>query len=423
MGENAGDENAIQTWASPRFDLTLTGMSRPWRSVGSAERRVATRANAGWLAPALVVALLSGACAGADPLETGTTQQAVLDGYVDDATSGVVGLGVSLRRNVFAGHCTGALIAPNLVLTARHCVTEIGFDDPSDIVCGEADFNATREATELSVSPNTERPASPTDPSFVQGRRVFVAPGGRDICGFDVALIELQRSFSPSEATPLIPRIDQQAHASELFSAAGYGLTGVSPASSSGTRMRTDERSIICTGESCNALAAAPIATEGEWLSNDANICQGDSGGPALDDEGRVIGVASRGPADCAAAVYGDVAAWGEFIIDVALQAAESGGYEPPFWTNGSSDAPEQASELAVEDMRLDDAEAVDVEPVQEEEEVVEVADTSSEQEEPAALAAESACSVQAGPAGTGGVGTWVGLLLAVGGFWRRRRR
>ncbi len=381
------------------------------------DQRVRGRALAvGSLATGCILAL---GCSAAVAPETGTSQQPILDGYVDDATSGVVGLAVSLGRNIFAGHCSGALIAPNLVLTARHCVTEIGWDDPGGVVCGESDFNATREANELWVSPRTERPNTPDDPSYVRGRRVFVAPGGRDLCGFDVALIELERTFDAAEATPLVPRVDLEARAREQFSAAGYGLTGVSPASPSGVRMRTDERSVVCTGESCNAFATAPVLMEREWLSDDANVCQGDSGGPALDDEGRVIGVASRGPASCDAAVYGDVAAWGDFIIDVALQAAETGGYDPPFWTDGTSELP--ASELAVDSASLDEVEMIELAPELDEDTAPECAG-SCEGDQPSALEAESACSVSGIGAQRGGTLSAV-LLLAFGVMYRRRRR
>jgi hypothetical protein len=59
--------------------------------------------------------------------------------------------------------------------------------------------------------------------------------------------------------------------------------------------------------------------------------------------------VASRGPSSCDAAIYGDVAAWGNFIIDVAIDAAEEGGYPAPHWTSGSSEAEpfEAPSEIA----------------------------------------------------------------------------
>jgi hypothetical protein len=53
-----------------------------------------------------------------------------------------------------------------------------------------------------------------------------------------------------------------------------------------------------------------------------------------------VIGVASRGTEDCGQVIYGGFAAWSSFIIDVALEAAEMGGYDAPFWTLGSSTEP-----------------------------------------------------------------------------------
>ena len=71
-----------------------------------------------------------------------------------------------------------------------------------------------------------------------------------------------------------------------------------------------------------------------EWASVDAPICSGDSGGPALDDQGRVFGVASRGDPNCEIAVYGDVSNWAPFIVDTALSAALIGGYDAPEWAD-----------------------------------------------------------------------------------------
>jgi hypothetical protein len=74
-----------------------------------------------------------------------------------------------------------------------------------------------------------------------------------------------------------------------------------------------------------------------EWASVDAPICSGDSGGPALDEQGRVFGVASRGDPNCEIAVYGDVSNWAPFIVDTALSAAQIGDYEAPAWANGDA--------------------------------------------------------------------------------------
>jgi hypothetical protein len=281
------------------------------------------------------------ACGGYEDssFEVGRSQQAILEGYVDEVTSGVVGLGVQ-GDHYFGGHCSGALIAPNLVLTARHCISQSDWGpNASDVICGQTEFNVNRQPGSLVASPETERPTSPDDPSFIRGKAIHVVPGGPSICGYDVALLILEESFDSSQAVPIVPRIDERARNNESFSATGYGQTEATDGSEAGTRMRTDERSVMCTQSACDAFSE-PLEPDTEWLSMDAHVCSGDSGGPALDDSGRVIGVVSRGPSSCDSAIYGDVAVWGDFIIQVALIAAREGGYDPPFWTNGSSDLP-----------------------------------------------------------------------------------
>jgi MYXO-CTERM domain-containing protein len=72
-----------------------------------------------------------------------------------------------------------------------------------------------------------------------------------------------------------------------------------------------------------------------------SGVCEGDSGGPALDLAGKVVGVVSRGGAQCSRPIYGSINAWRELIQRVALEAAEAGGYDAPFWaTTGKSDPP-----------------------------------------------------------------------------------
>ena len=126
----------------------------------------------------------------------------------------------------------------------------------------------------------------------------------------------------------------------------GYGLTRKDDPASDGTRQRANGSVVRCSGEACVSLSGGSIKSS-EWASVDAPICSGDSGGPALDEQGRVFGVASRGDPDCEIAVYGDVANWAPFIVDTALDAASIGDYSPPEWaleldldrsTDGGSD-------------------------------------------------------------------------------------
>ena len=73
----------------------------------------------------------------------------------------------------------------------------------------------------------------------------------------------------------------------------------------------------------------------------DTGVCQGDSGGPALDAEGRVISVVSRGGAGCSSPIYGAVYGWAQWIKDTTASAAISAGLDVPLWTRGFSTSPE----------------------------------------------------------------------------------
>src|SRR5580692_8261490 len=119
------------------------------RFSASRASRAATRAAA--LGAVAVVACSNGpgrqeATARAlEPIQGGTTDSthAFAVAVVDHATGSQETVAI----------CSGALLAPNLVATARHCVAPTS--DPTDVQCATAMFGSVVSASDLYVSNDT----------------------------------------------------------------------------------------------------------------------------------------------------------------------------------------------------------------------------------------------------------------------------
>lgn len=166
--------------------------------------------------------------------------------------------------------CTGSLVAPNVVLTARHCVSYTS--EAVDCSRSGAQVHGDRDPRTFTIYAGD-----------VAGRRAvargraLVVPQSSRLCGADAAAIVLDRPIEGM--TPLAigaPR------AGERAVAVGYGRQGSwGPA---GTKMKRSVR-VLAVG-----------ATE---LEIGEATCPGDSGGPLLDARGAIVGIVSRGLSPC----------------------------------------------------------------------------------------------------------------------------
>jgi hypothetical protein len=224
------------------------------------------------------------------------------------------------------GACTATLIAPNLLLTARHCVSP---GQHTNIMCGMAALGDPVPAGSVFV---TNDPVPGANSLFYRAADLRVQPDSNDTCGWDVALVILEDNVPEAQAVPTIPRVDRPAEAGESYVAIGYGVNADGEQNEG--RMLLGGLEVRCSAACDRRFQVEPSEFLGE-----TGICSGDSGGPALDAQGKVIGVVSRGSDPCATPIYGSVAAWGGWIIETAFDAAASGGYPAPFWAwSGTSD-------------------------------------------------------------------------------------
>lgn len=159
--------------------------------------------------------------------------------------------------------CTGSIVAPDVVLTARHCVSNTA----EAVSCGSHDVYGDRDPRAMVVYSNGV--------AIAKGR-ALVVPSSSRLCGEDAAAIVLDRKVS---ITPL--SIGSPA-SGEWATAVGFGKQGTyGPA---GEKMKRKVR---------------VLAVSSSELEIGQGTCPGDSGGPLLDGNGKIIGIVSRGNPPC----------------------------------------------------------------------------------------------------------------------------
>jgi MYXO-CTERM domain-containing protein len=268
------------------------------------------------------------ACSGPTPRTVpAATKEGLIGGGSATSEQAVV---VLLRENLPA--CSGTLIAPNLVVTARSCVADLSTGD-GPIDCAASTFGAPHDLSTIVLS------SAPNGMESFGGETVATevrVPEGASICGNDIALLILR---DPMAAAPIWPRLDPAPQPGEEFTAVGYGPRYVDEIGDAGTPSSTWSRNVaINLTVGCVGPCEGNRATPSEWVSN-ARVCVGDAGGPALDILKHQLGVASRPEEYCIGGLYTSLSSWVPLIVDAAEDAAVAGGYDPPVWTQTLPDA------------------------------------------------------------------------------------
>jgi hypothetical protein len=280
----------------------------------------------------VLTALLFAAGCGAPPERTGEAVSGIQGGSLDARDTGVVGVALLGDNGDIRHTCSGTLIAPNLVLTAQHCVA----DTPHLVDCARSVFKPAAAADRVIVTTGSSMWASSA--VWLTASDVITPPGGPRVCGHDVALVVLSSPIGADLVSVLAPRLDVSPEQREEYAAIGYGATH-GGGDDAGQRRRRDALHVVCVGSACGSTQV----DEDEWRG-DHGVCSGDSGGPAIDGDGLVIGVTSRAPTDGLSPVYGGLPAHAAWLRVEARRAAKTGAYDEPAWISSTPDDDPAAS-------------------------------------------------------------------------------
>lgn len=260
--------------------------------------------------------------------DTRRVAQAIVGGAVDTDARFAVAICEGDDARSCSLTCSGALLAPNLVLTARHCLAHSGGDD---LDCATDVVGNTRiTPSQIWVTAATEIAGA----KFVGVER-WDLPASRAACGHDLAILTLAQSIAESEAQPVAPLLRRGPNVGGLGRSAAIKVVGFGAATTSttGGLRRSRAVELSCFADDCAALGQDLMPSE--FLSA-GTACPGDSGsgafvGPSHD----VLGVLSRtlgASSGCGIGVYSRLDQHALLLARAARAAATSGGYATPSW-------------------------------------------------------------------------------------------
>jgi hypothetical protein len=230
---------------------------------------------------ALSAVLTVGCGTGEAPAPLAQAASPIIDGVRDDETNDDV---VLIETDLGGGRataCTGTLVAHKVIVTARHCV--------SQIQAGSYDVAADYDPAKMYVWLGT----TPLGPPDAYGAKL-VHDGATNLVNHDLAVLVLDRRIG-AKLSPL--RLSGPATIGETVKVVGYGLTqtDTTPLTNLHERYQRENLAVLELGPGTFFTPMTYDLASSE-LSLGESICEGDSGGPMKDQtSGALLAVTSRG--------------------------------------------------------------------------------------------------------------------------------
>jgi hypothetical protein len=244
-------------------------------------------------------------CSGPLPEElTQRHAQAIIDGVASGSDQDGVVMLHALLEDETDSLCSASLVAPNLVLTARHCVSYLMPGQFSCNVRGELIDNpeggGTLGAHLPAESIEVFGRATPRSKPLAHGRQI-ISTLAQAICTNDLAFIVLDTALD----LPIVPmRLDGRAVVGESGSLVGFGLVRDQRVLDHRYQARASKAGIEIAELGPDSLEeGVTTAPPRSLILRGPSGCVGDSGGPFLAaSTGAVLGVYSLlGGDDCEA--------------------------------------------------------------------------------------------------------------------------
>lgn len=197
--------------------------------------------------------------------------------------------------------CGGSLIAPNLVVTAGHCVADVKRSKVTQmsVISGRTHLNNRSAGKETDV-------LSRFMPTYSSGRRKFSNKSGA--ADWDVALLKLSHPLSDATIKLAGTSEEDSWKTGQLVKTTGWGITRPNQRlMTNGLRIASQvmQPEKICQSWDGKAFVPSRMVCFGAASAN-SSACSGDSGGPlmapvasGLGTEYRLVGLTSYGDGNC----------------------------------------------------------------------------------------------------------------------------